>query len=576
MSQISHEVEDDISIVLCGEAGQGIQTVENILVRAVKNSGCNVFSTKEYMSRVRGGLNSTLIRASSTAVRSYVDRIDVLIALSEGTINHLKDRLSDDTLIIAANGILEEESKQNLNVIEIPLIEMASEIGGSIFSNIIAAGVISRILNIELETFNKCIEFMFQRKGEEILEKDLQAGKKGYELGETLLKEYDLIVDIQKTQKVKNQILINGTEAVGLGCIAAGCNFMSAYPMTPSSPLQVFIAQNAHEFDIIFEQTEDEIAALNMALGASYAGARAMTATSGSGFALMEEAVGLSGMTETPVVIYLAQRPGPAVGLPTRTAQEDLNLALYSGTGESPRAIFAPGTIEDAFHVSWHAFNLADKYQIPVFILSDQYFADIHYNLPPIDLKEVQIENYIFKTAKNYRRYEITENGISPRGIPGFGEGLVVADSDEHDEEGHITENLTIRTKMVDKRLNKLENMKKEVLKPKLVGEEDYDILMVGWGSTYGPITEALEKIGGDKIAFLHYKQVYPLHEETINHLKKAKTTVIFENNATSQFASLIKLETGFDIENKILKYNGMPFSVEEVINKINSMKGGI
>ena len=576
MSQISHEVEDDISIVLCGEAGQGIQTVENILVRAVKNSGCNVFSTKEYMSRVRGGLNSTLIRASSTAVRSYVDRIDVLIALSEGTINHLKDRLSDDTLIIAANGILEEESKQNLNVIEIPLIEMASEIGGPIFSNIIAAGVISRILNIELETFNKCIEFMFQRKGEEILEKDLQAGKKGYELGETLLKEYDLIVDIQKTQKVKNQILINGTEAVGLGCIAAGCNFMSAYPMTPSSPLQVFIAQNAHEFDIIFEQTEDEIAALNMALGASYAGARAMTATSGSGFALMEEAVGLSGMTETPVVIYLAQRPGPAVGLPTRTAQEDLNLALYSGTGESPRAIFAPGTIEDAFHVSWHAFNLADKYQIPVFILSDQYFADIHYNLPPIDLKEVQIENYIFKTAKNYRRYEITENDISPRGIPGFGEGLVVADSDEHDEEGHITENLTIRTKMVDKRLNKLENMKKEVLKPKLVGEEDYDILMVGWGSTYGPITEALEEIGDDKIAFLHYKQVYPLHEETINHLKKAKTTVIFENNATSQFASLIKLETGFDIENKILKYNGMPFSVEEVINKINSMKGGI
>jgi len=575
MSQISHEVEDDISIVLCGEAGQGIQTVENILVRAVKNSGCNVFSTKEYMSRVRGGLNSTLIRASSTAVRSYVDRIDVLIALSEGTINHLKDRLSDDTLIIAANGILEEESKQNLNVIEIPLIEMASEIGGSIFSNIIAAGVISRILNIELETFNKCIEFMFQRKGEEILEKDLQAGKKGYELGETLLKEYDLIVDIQKTQKVKNQILINGTEAVGLGCIAAGCNFMSAYPMTPSSPLQVFIAQNAHEFDIIFEQTEDEIAALNMALGASYAGARAMTATSGSGFALMEEAVGLSGMTETPVVIYLAQRPGPAVGLPTRTAQEDLNLALYSGTGESPRAIFAPGTIEDAFHVSWHAFNLADKYQIPVFILSDQYFADIHYNLPPIDLKEVQIENYIFKTAKNYRRYEITENGISPRGIPGFGEGLVVADSDEHDEEGHITENLTIRTKMVDKRLNKLENMKKEVLKPKLVGEEDYDILMVGWGSTYGPITEALEEIGDDKIAFLHYKQVYPLHEETINHLKKAKTTVIFENNATSQFASLIKLETGFDIENKILKYNGMPFSVEEVINKINSIKEG-
>lgn len=576
MSKISHVLAGDISVVLCGEAGQGIQTVENILVKAVKNSGYHVFSTKEYMSRVRGGVNSTLIRVSSSPVRSYVDQIDILVALSEDAVDHLKNRLSTDTLIIVANGILKDKYKQKWNVIEIPLMEIANRIGGLIFSNIIAAGVISKILNIPPEIFEKCIISMFQRKGEKILEKDIQAGKRGYLLAKNILEENNITVKIEKNDSIKDYLLINGTEAVGLGCIAAECKFMSAYPMTPSSPLQLFIAQNADEFEIIFEQTEDEIAALNMALGASYAGVRAMTATSGSGFALMEEAVGLSGMTETPVIIYLAQRPGPAVGLPTRTAQEDLNMALYSGTGEIPRAIFAPGTIEDAFQVTWRAFNLADKYQIPVFILSDQYFADIYYNIPSIDIKDLKIEKDIIKTTKNYKRYKITENGISPRGIPGFGEGLVVADSDEHDEEGHITEDLEIRTRMVNKRLKKLEYLKKDTLKPELTFGKDYQILIIGWGSTYGPITEALERMDDDKISFLHYKQVYPLHHETINYLKKADETVIFENNATSQFSNLIKFETGFEINHKILKYNGMPFSVEEVIHNMRSLEGGI
>ena len=576
MSKISQVFTWDISIVLCGEAGQGIQTVENILVKAVKNSGYHVFSTKEYMSRVRGGVNSTLIRASSSPVRSYVDQIDILVALSEDAVDHLKSRLSTDTLIIAANGILKEEYKQNWNIIEIPLMEIATQIGGPIFSNIIAAGFISKILNISPKIFDRCIISMFQRKGEKILKKDIKAGQRGYQLAETFLEENDLTVDIEKNEEIKDHLLINGTEAVGLGCIAAECKFMSAYPMTPSSPLQLFIAQNADDFEIIFEQTEDEIAALNMALGASFTGVRAMTATSGSGFALMEEAVGLSGMTETPVVIYLAQRPGPAVGLPTRTAQEDLNLALYSGTGETPRAIFAPGTIEEAFLTTWRAFNLADKYQIPVFILSDQYLADIYYNIPSIDIKDVKIEKNIVKTNENYKRYKFTENGISPRGIPGFGEGLVVADSDEHDEEGHITEDLEIRTRMVNKRLKKLEYMKKETLKPDLIGNDDYQTLIIGWGSSYGPINEAIQKIDKEKLAFLHYKQVYPLHHETNNYLEKADKTVIFENNATSQFSNLIKLETGFEIDKKVLKYNGMPFSVEEVINNILSIEGGI
>ncbi|MGZ7209282.1 MAG: 2-oxoacid:acceptor oxidoreductase family protein, partial [Methanobacterium sp.] len=382
------ESGEDVSIVLCGEAGQGIQTVEEILVQAVKLGGYNVFSSKEYMSRIRGGENSTEIRISSNRITAFVDRIDILIAISKGAIDHLEERISEDTIIIGDEKTLEEVERPD--VIKIPFLKLAAEIGGPIFANIIAAGAICKVLNVDEEIFDECINAMFTRKGEEILKKDLKAGEEGYKIGEDLIKSGKFNIKIKKEPKIRDEILLNGTEVVGLGCIAGGCRFMSSYPMTPSTPLQTFIAGHSRDFGMIYEQAEDEIAAINMGLGASYAGARAIVATSGSGFALMSEAVGLSGMIETPIVIYLGQRPGPAVGLPTRTAQEDLNLALYSSPGETPKAIFAPGKFEDAFFLTHHAFNLADKYQIPVFILSDQYFADIYYNMPDINLDGIK------------------------------------------------------------------------------------------------------------------------------------------------------------------------------------------
>lgn len=562
--------EEDISIVLCGEAGQGIQTVEEILIKAIKLGGYNVFSSKEYMSRIRGGENSTEIRISSKRISAYVDKIDILIAISKGAIDHLEERISENTIIIGDEKTLEEVDRPDL--IKIPFLKMAAEIGGPIFANIIAAGALSCILNIDKEIFDECITAMFKRKGEDVLKKDIKAGEVGYNIGKDLIKSGKFNINIEKNTGIRNELLLNGTEVIGFGCIAGGCKFMSSYPMTPSTPLQNFIAAQSKEFGMIFEQAEDEIAAINMGLGASYAGARSIVATSGSGFALMSEAVGLSGMIETPIVIYLAQRPGPAVGLPTRTAQEDLNLALYSSPGETPKAIFAPGKFEDAFYLAHHAFNLADKYQIPVFILSDQYFADIYYNILDIDLDDIKFEKYIVKTDENYRRYELTEDGISPRGIPGYGKGLVVVDSDEHDEEGHITEDLHLRNRMVEKRLKKLEGIKKDIIKPELVGRENYKILVVGWGSTYGAIKEALEIIENDEIAFLHFKQIYPLHESTVTYLKKAQKTIIFENNATSQFRNLIKQITGFKIHEEALKYNGMPFSVEEVTECLKSL----
>lgn len=567
-----YSFQNDVSIVICGEAGQGIQTVESILINAVKFGGHHVCSTKEYMSRVRGGENSTQIRVSSKRVCAYLDRIDILIAISKGSIKHLEDKISKNTLIMGDEETLKQVKREG--VIKIPFLKTARELGGPIYANVIAAGVISKILNIDKEIFDKCIKSMFERKGPKILEGDFKAGVEGYKIGDNLLKTGLVNVEIEKDPEVKDDLLLGGSETVGLGCIASGLRFMSSYPMTPASELQVFVARYGEEFDMIFEQSEDEIAAINMGLGASYAGARAMVATSGSGFALMEEGVGLAKINETPIVIYLGQRPGPAVGLPTRTSQEDLNLALY-GYGEFPKIIFAPGKLEDAFSLTQIAFNMADKYQVPVFILSDQYFGDIFYNIPSIDSEKIEVEDHIIRTDANYKRYEFTDNGISPRGIPGFGDGVVVVDPHEHDEMGHITEDKNIRTKMVEKRLKKLDSIKQDTIKPELVGSSEYKKLVVAWGSNYGNIVEALENLNDEELAFLYFKQVYPLDKTTINYLKQADSTIIFENNAQSQFANLIKLITDFKIDKKVLKYDGRPFSVEEIKDSLKSFSRG-
>ena len=371
---------------------------------------------------------------------------------------------------------------------------------------------------------------------------------------------------------VEDQVLLNGGEAVALGAIAGGCNFIASYPMSPSTSVLVFLAKHAKTFDIIAEQAEDEIAAINMGLGAWYAGARAMVTTSGGGFALMTEGVSLAGIMESPMVVHLAQRPGPATGLPTRTEQGDLELALYAGHGEFPRIIFAPGKIEDAVDLTQRTFNLADKYQVPVFILTDQYFMDSYYNTATPDLSKAKIEKYVTRTKKDYCRYELTKSGVSLRGVPGFGTGFVAADSDEHDTEGHITEDLDLRIRMVDKRLNKGELLKKDNILPELTGAKNYKNLIVCWGSTHNIAEEAVRKLGRDDVALLHFKQVYPLPDQTAGYLQKAEKTIIVENNATSQFAKLIKLSTGIDIDKKILKYNGLSFFVEELTKKLKDV----
>ena len=563
-------MKNDISIVLSGEAGQGIRTVELLIIRALKNSGYNIFSTTEFMSRVRGGNNTTEIRVSNKSIQSFVDKIDILIVLSRNAIYRIENRLSENTIIIGENTFIEDKYKDGqYKIKDVPLSSLAKEVGGLIYSNIIIFGLLSGIFDINLNLLKEYISEQFSTKGADITENNINAVIKGYENGKNL----KLAIQVEKNEEIKKQIILSGTESIATGALAGDCNFISAYPMSPSTGVIQFLAKHSEEFGVVVEQAEDEISAINMIQGAWYAGAHAMTTTSGGGFALMQEGISNAAMVESPIVIHLAQRPAPSTGLPTKTEQADLNLALYTGHGEFPRIIFAPGNVEDGIFLTQKAFNLADKYQIPVIVLTDQLFIDSYQSIKPIDFSMFKPKNYFIKTDKDYIRYKITEDGISPRGVPIYGEGYVRFDSHEHDEDGFITEDPEIREKMVDKRLRKMESISKESIDAEIIGSKNYKTLIIGWGSTYGVIKEVIEKINDNDLAFAYFKQVYPLPNNTQKILEKAKNRVIIENNATSQFGQLIKSQTGLEFNKHILKYNGMPFSLEEIIEKLKEKK---
>lgn len=560
-----NKFQNELTIVLSGEAGQGIQTIEIILTKLLKQVGYNVFATKEYMSRVRGGTNSTEIRISSHPVASFVHKIDILFPFDNKAVEWLNTRISDKTIIIGDKKILSIEKE----MIDIPFIELAKQIGNPIFTNIIAAGFIIGLLKVKEDDLVQFLSEYFIDKEKVILDKNIKAAKIGWDLGQTKSKNHDIYIEIDRNDSVKNELIMNGHQAVALGAISGGCNFVSSYPMSPSTGVLTFLAERADEFGIIVEQAEDEICAINMGLGSWYAGGRALATTSGGGFALMTEGLSLAGCIESPMVIHLAQRPGPATGLPTRTEQGDLELALYAGHGEFPRVIYTPGNIQDSFFCTHKAFEIADKYQIPVIILTDQFLLDSYYNVSDFPKTSKVLNNHIVKTKSNYKRYKLTENGISERGIPGHGEGIVCNDSDEHDEGGYITEDFNIRINMVNKRLKKGVLLKQEIIEPEFFGDNDYEKLIVGWGSTYHAIKEAISLKNDKKIGYLYFKQVYPLSEKIQEYWQKAKEVIVIENNATGQFEKLIKQQFGLFSNRNIRKYNGLPFSVEEICESL-------
>ncbi|WP_041075484.1 2-oxoacid:acceptor oxidoreductase subunit alpha [Thermotoga caldifontis] len=555
---------EEVSVLISGAAGQGIQTVEQVLTAIVKDSDLYVFATKEYMSRVRGGNNSTTLRISCKPVYANIDRVDLLLVLNENAIERHRWRMTPSTIVLGEEKFVRDEP----NHVVVEFSKLAESFGNKIYANSVAIGVLAGIMNLDVEAVSKNIERYFSGKSKQLVDANVSSALKGYEIGRSL----GLKLELRRCEEVKGKRLLNGSLAVALGAVAGGCNFVSSYPMSPSTAVFTELAKLAREHGIIVEQAEDEIAAANMVIAAWYAGARGLVTTSGGGFALMCEAISLAGMIETPIVVHLGQRPGPATGLPTRTEQADLNLVLYAGHGEFPRVVYAPGSIEEAYELTARAFNVADKFQIPVFVLTDQYLLDSYYLVG--ELKSVPVERYIVKTDSNYRRYEVTEDGISPRGIPGYGEGLVRVDSDEHDEFGHITESALVRRTMVEKRLKKMKKIIEESVPPKFSGPDDYETLIVSWGSTYLIVEEALKLLNEPRIAHLHFSQVYPVPPVARTYFERARRTIFIEQNATGQFANLIKQTFCIDTSEKILKYDGFPYSVEQIVKAVREKLG--
>ena len=552
----------DLNIVIAGAAGEGVQTIGDVISRSLLALGYPVFTTQEYESRIRGGTNSYNIRVCETVQNAPRHDADLLLALNRHAQEHYTPLLNESGLLLAEKG-------DGARAIAVPLAEIATErFGQKIYSNAVAAGALLAALGGDFDVLGQVLGARFASKGEEIAQANVQAARAGYDVVGTNSHFGPLATLPRRDQSFT---LISANEAIPLAAAYAGCRFIAAYPMSPSTGIITALSRDK-ELGVFAEQAEDEIAAINMAIGANFAGARAMTATSGGGFALMVEAVSLAGMTETPIVIVLAQRPGPATGLPTRTAQEDLLFAIRAGHGEFPKLVLAPSDPQDAFEKIVRAFNLADLYQIPVIILTDQYLADSRFSFEHFEIDAIGPQTHLAApaTIKDYHRYRLTENGISPRLYPDQSDHLVCLDSDEHTEAGHITEDLAhTRPAMVEKRLAKLRGLREEIAFPEELHVDEAETIFIGWGSTRGAILETVVSLHkeGRPVGMLHFTEMWPLPDYTF---PEGKRYIAVEGNATGQFAQLLRAEYGLKIQEDVNRYDGLPISAKDIRRKFD------
>lgn len=567
----------DYNIKLGGAAGQGIQTIGETLSGVFARSGYNLFSHQDYESRVRGGHNFTTLRVSDRAVYAPREPVDILVALDAASIERHTGELSEEGRVVYDSADLKQKH-DDPRFVDVPLIQIAEERGGrKVMANTVASGAVLGMLGVDVELLVDTLSRALKHPTPEILEGNEKAARAGHNYGAGHCPECRFSV----AGRSEGKMVIEGNQAIALAAIASGCKFYSAYPMTPSTGILTYMAEKAEEYGLLVEQAEDEIAAINMIQGASFAGVRSMTGTSGGGFALMVEGISLAGMTETPVVVVLAQRPGPATGFPTRTEQSDLLFGLFAGHGEVPRPAFAPGTPLQAFRAVNKAFDLAEKYQVPALIITDQHYADSRWSMDGIDPSIFEYHDYrlrgeAFASLSEYRRHEFTDTGVSPLAVPGDAPFVVVTDSDEHDQEGHIVEDAETRVRMVDKRLmKKLPLIRAEMDPPELYGSGSPELLLVGWGSNYGVMREAVDALSEEReIAMLHFTDIWPFpvpeRQGFVETMRSARKVICVENNATGRLAWLIRAETGFEFEASINKYDGRPFTLEGLLREID------
>jgi 2-oxoglutarate ferredoxin oxidoreductase subunit alpha len=560
-------MKKSFNIKIGGQAGEGIKVAGLILARALTRLGFSLFGYSEYPSLIRGGHNTYQIQASIDQVFSQIKKIDFLIALNQETINLHQKELTKNSLILYDPGEFSlPQGKLIGQYLPIKFIELAKQAGGQpLMANMVALGAVLGLLGLPLTTLNQVIAKEFSDKPQEITllnQKASATGKKA------VSRKFSLTLP----QKQGKKIILTGNEAVSLGAIAGGLKFYAAYPMTPATSILHYLAAKAKKADIFVKHTEDEISAINMAIGASFSGARSMVATSGGGLCLMAEAISLAGVSETPVVIVNAMRPGPALGMPTWTAQGDLKFVLNIGHDEFPRIVLAPGDGQEAFHLTKLALELAEKYQLPVFILTDKYLSESDFSLAPFTPTYQNQRWGITKklnkeSSKRFKRYQITKNGLSFRSLPGQAGGIYCANSYEHEETGLGTESGKMRNLMMDKRMKKLALITEEIPQPPIFGPRKAQVSLISWGSNKGPILEMLKT--EKNINFLHLSWLWPFPLQPVKKfIQSAKKVICLEANATSQLASLIREQTGLAVES-LLKYNGRPFYPEEILNSI-------
>ena len=579
-----------LSIMIGGEAGFGIATAGEVLARAYARCGLTVAGYSEVPSLIRGGHNSFQLCVSTDDARSIWEGVDFLIAF---------DRLSVDThvremrrggAIVYDGDATELDAKalgrDDLHLMPVPLAGIAKAHGAAeVMRNTVALGVAIALSRYEFRMLEGVLRDTFKEKGEKVVEENVASARAGYDY---VLEHHprDLIRGLEGRICGLPRRVMTGNHAIGLGALRAGMTLYTGYPMTPASPLLHWLITKEEEFGLVVKQTEDEISAICMAIGASAAGARAMTGTAGGGFCLMVEALGLAGEAEVPLVVMEGQRPGPSTGMATRTEQGDLFFVLHASQGEFPRAVLTPGDNAECYQAALLAFNLAERYQTPVIILGDRYVLEglrdapqFEHDGPRVDRGKLLTDDQARAAGAGYGRYAITPDGVSPRarwGQPGV---VVTMNGNEHDAFGDSNEDAGNRTAMVDKRARKLEGLRREVPQPVRSGPDRPDVTLVGWGSTKGPALEALrvleEQGARAKVDYLHFPSVWPMDREVVARaLTKGGRLVAVEGNPSGQLAELLAREACVRITDRVLRYDGRPLTPDCIVRGLRGIEG--
>lgn len=573
---------NDMTFRICGEAGQGVESGGAGFAKVLARSGLHVCGIPDYYSRIRGGHNFFTIRVGAEPVPAIRDHVQVLIALTaEAVTRHLDSLSPGGAIIIDEQQPLDESllRGRDLHLLRLSLLEIAKREGSAVMVNTAALAAAAAITQLPLDAVIGIIAENFAKKGGEVVDANRRVAEAAFAEAEAAL-ERPFAWKLKPIEAPK-RVVINGNQAFAMGALIAGCKFVAGYPMTPATTVLEYMATHADEWGLVVKHTESEIAAINMCIGAANAGVRAMAPTSGGGFDLMTEGLSLAGMTETPLVIYLAGRPGPATGLATRTAQSDLLLAMHAGHGEFPRVILAPHTPQAFFEAAVRAFNIAERYQLQVIVLSDQYMASGIWTVDAdaFDVENVAIDRGKWITAEKleslegYQRYAITEDGVSPRALAGISSKAVyLTTGNEHREDGHITEDAAIAAAMVSKRLRKLEAARADMRGPIRHGLAKADITFVSWGSTFGPLSEAVDALnrGGDSANLVHLTDLVPLPVAEVREaLASSQKIVVVEGNAQGQLAHHLWSEAGIRADAAIRKYDGRGFTADYILEKI-------